>query len=62
MRVTHDRLGICVGDNPNALVPKHLVDVGGELGLELCVLDVVDVEVHHVVVDGAQTGTTGTKM
>jgi hypothetical protein len=38
------------------------VDVGGELGLELGVLDVVDVEVHPPIVDGAKAGTAGAQM
>ena len=62
MGVADDGLGVGVAYYTNAFVAEHLVDVAGELGLELGVLDVVDVEVHHIVVDGAQTRTSGAQM
>ncbi len=62
MGIAHNGLGIRIADNSNAFVPLHLVDVDRELALELGVLNVVDVEVHHTVVDGAEAGTTGAEM
>jgi hypothetical protein len=44
------------------LIAQHFVDVGVEFGFELGVLNVVDVEMNHTVVDGAETGPTGSEM
>jgi len=62
VRVAHDGLGVGVADNANALIAQHFVDVGVEFGFELGVLNVVDVEMNHTVVDGAETGPTGSEM
>ena len=43
-------------------MPQHLVDVGRKLGLKLSVLDVVDVQMHDIIVDGAQPRATGAQM
>ena len=55
MGVAHNGLRIGVADDANASVAQHLVDVVGKFGLELGVLDVVDVAMYHSIVDGAQS-------
>lgn len=60
--VDDNRLRVSVADDANAHITQHLMDVFAEFGAEVRVLDVVDVEVHHTVVDGAKTSATSAEM